>query len=228
VIAELLPPSVRGVETDGDPIPADPCAEELESLGRVAERRLQEFLLARQCARRALLQLGLDPRPVRVGPDRRPLWPDGVVGSITHCPGYRAAAVALRARVVGVGIDAELNEPLPPSTVSVVISADEREATLALPRIDVAWDRLIFSAKESVYKLWYPIMRSWLDFDGARVAIQPDPSCQSRGAFSARLLAPLVVDGRDIAHVQGRFVANTHRIITAIVVDAASAAATSG
>ncbi len=221
MISELLPACIRAIETDGEPVAADPCIEELASLGRMAEGRLREFRLARHCARRALFQLGLPPRPIPVGHDRCPIWPHGVVGSITHCWDYRAAAVAFRARVAGVGIDAEVNELLPPSTLSVVVSPAEREAIGALPRIGVAWDRLVFSAKESAYKVWYPIMRSWLDFDGARIHIHPDPTGGHRGSLTVQLLAsPLVVDDRLVDRLEGRYAVDSGRIVTAIAVNA--------
>ncbi|WP_442812969.1 hypothetical protein OG930_28490 [Streptomyces sp. NBC_01799] len=52
--------------------------------------------------------------PIPPSPFGAPVRPPGVVGSITHCTGYRAAAVALRARVLSVGIDAEPVHRCPP------------------------------------------------------------------------------------------------------------------
>jgi 4'-phosphopantetheinyl transferase EntD len=225
VIPELLPHTVPAVETDANSLTADAWPEEMHSLGRVVERRLHEFALARACARRALVQLGLAPQAIPVDGDRCPTWPPGIVGSITHCRDYCAAAVAFRARVAGVGIDAEVNEPVPPSILRVIVSADENHEIRALPQIGVAWDRLVFSAKESAYKVWYPIMRAWLDFDAARIQIRPDPVDATRGAFEVQLLAtPLSVDGRVLGRLEGRFAIASGLIVTAITVDAVSSA----
>ena len=55
--------------------------------------------------------------------------------------------------------------------IDVVASPAERRRLRALPGGDVSWDRLLFSAKESVYKAWYPRERSWLGFEDADVAL---------------------------------------------------------
>ena len=54
------------------------------------------------------------------GAKREPLWPAGVVGSITHCDGYRAAAVARATDLATVGIDAEPHEPLPDGVLAAI------------------------------------------------------------------------------------------------------------
>jgi len=76
-------------------------------------RRRAEFTVGRRCAREALAGLGLPVAPVLAGRAGEPLWPAGVTGSITHCPGYRACAVARAADVAGIGIDAEPDRPRP-------------------------------------------------------------------------------------------------------------------
>jgi 4'-phosphopantetheinyl transferase EntD len=103
-------------------------------------------------------------------PQGAPRWPDGVVGSITHCPGYRAAAVAPARTVALLGIDAEPDEPLPPDVAASVSGVAERAALhrWALP------DRLVFCAKEAVYKAWAPATGDWLDFSDVRIAPSPD------------------------------------------------------
>jgi len=90
----LVPPSVTLVETGRD-IPTMLYPAEQSYIATAVERRRAEFTTVRYCAGRALRELGLE-RPVMVpGRHGEPAWPDGVVGSMTHCQGYRAAAVAL-------------------------------------------------------------------------------------------------------------------------------------
>jgi 4'-phosphopantetheinyl transferase EntD len=105
---------------------------------------------------------------------------------MTHCPGYRAAAVADRSQLPTIGIDAELDEPLPRNVLSVIARPEE------VPHLaDVASagpfhaDRLLFSAKESVYKAWYPLTQRWLDFEDVSVTIDRDAR-----RFDAVVLAP--------------------------------------
>src|SRR6516225_8640665 len=76
-------------------------------------RRRAEFTAGRRCAREALARLGLPAAPVLAGRAGEPRWPAGVTGSITHCAGYRACAVARTADVTALGIDAEPDARLP-------------------------------------------------------------------------------------------------------------------
>lgn len=114
-----------------------------------------------------------------------PLWPDGIVGSLTHCPGFRAAAVAHSSAFVGLGIDAEPNLSLPGDLLEFISLPQERARVHALTQSSprVCWDRLLFSAKETVFKTWFPLAKRELDFAEADIRIDPDS-----GTFSARLL----------------------------------------
>ena len=94
---------------------------------------------------------------------------------MTHCEGYRAAAVAARDDYVTIGIDADPHAPLPPGVLEHVTRAAEREQLRALAEAEphTAWDRVLFSAKESIYKSWYPLQRRWLGFEDVRVDLTP-------------------------------------------------------
>jgi 4'-phosphopantetheinyl transferase EntD len=148
------------------------------------------------------------------------VWPAGVVGSLTHCEGYRAAAVALRSSAASIGIDAEVHLPLPEGVLGVVALKEERAAVVRLSATHpaVAWDRLLFSAKESVFKAWYPLTGRWLDFTDCTIAFQPDEP-----AFTAALRVPgPVVDGRRLRTFRGRWsssapLGNGH-IATALII----------
>src|SRR5213592_4895962 len=113
MIEELLPNQVASAAVQGDDPSAYLYPDEAAQLGLAVERRVQEFATGRACARRALSKLGAPAISILSGANREPLWPHGVVGSITHCLGYRAAAVAWQLDVLTVGIDAEFHEPLP-------------------------------------------------------------------------------------------------------------------
>ena len=93
-LARLLPEGVAyaslPVESQPDPLEAP---ERAAVAGAVASRQ-REFAGGRTCARRALLRLGHAAQPIPVGACRAPVWPHGVVGSITHCSSFAAAAVA--------------------------------------------------------------------------------------------------------------------------------------
>ena len=85
-------------------------------------------------------------------------------------------------------------------------------ATLRNSDPSVHWDRLLFSAKESVYKAWFPLARKWLGFEEADVVFRPD------GTFSAELIgtSTSVPDGTEITGFDGRWLARDGLAITAI------------
>jgi 4'-phosphopantetheinyl transferase EntD len=188
--------------------------EEHAVITNAVDSRRREFGTARRCARLAMAKLGIPPAPLLPGEGRAPQWPAAVVGSLTHCAGYRAAAVARTHTTHTIGIDAEPNEPLPPGIVDLITLPEERDqlAWLGSVRGGVHWDRLIFSCKEAVYKAWFPLTRRWLGFEGAVVRIDP-----ARSAFTARVLVPgPVVDGTELPGFSGCWLARGGLLLTAI------------
>lgn len=181
LFAEILAPSLvaRELRQPGDPATLLP--EELEIVATAVPGRRREFSAGRTCARAALTSLGVEAVPILSGAKREPIWPPGVVGSITHCVGFAGAVVGRAQEWVGVGIDVEPAARLPREVVPQVMGRGELGALERLPDSDVPWDLLVFSAKESVYKLWYPQQRRWLGFKDVRVRLSDD------GSFSARI-----------------------------------------
>jgi 4'-phosphopantetheinyl transferase EntD len=215
VLEKIVPPAVAVAEEFGDPAEATLFPAEAAVIARAVDKRRREFTTARYCARRAMAELGIAPAPIPRGERGAPEWPPGVLGSMTHCDGYRAAAVARAADAASIGIDAEPHAPLPGGVLGAVTRTEEREwlaaASLAYPT--VCWDRLLFCAKEAVYKTWFPLTGRWLGFEDASVTVDPGV-----GTFTARLLvAGPVVGGREVGQFTGRWVVERGLIATAIV-----------
>jgi 4'-phosphopantetheinyl transferase EntD len=204
LIDALLPPGVAWAERFGDDVPRALYPVEEAAVARAVEKRRREFATGRWCARQALAGLGLPEAAIPVGERGEPGWPPGVVGAITHCVGYRAAIVARAEAYASVGLDAEPDGPLPRGVLDTVSLPAERAQLAALPA-GVCWDRLLFSAKESVYKAWYPLARRWLDFTECRLDLRPD------GTFAARVL----VDG-PVAGFTGRWRVAHGLVVTVI------------
>ena len=102
--------------------------EEAAAIAHAVTERRREFATVRSCARRALCRLGIPPVAILPDADGVPQWPAGVVGSMTHCAGYRAAVVARSDRLGGIGIDAEVHAALPGSADELVLLGQERTA----------------------------------------------------------------------------------------------------
>ena len=112
-----------------------------------------------------------------------------------------------------MGIDAEPDEKLPPGILEQVAVARER-AWVATARPGVHWDRLLFSAKERVFKAWFPLARDWLGFEQAVVSFHP-----TECTFQVQLLVPLpALFGGGPEYLTGRFLVRDGLLLTAIVV----------
>jgi 4'-phosphopantetheinyl transferase EntD len=217
-LASLFDPS--GIVThelslaeEGEPL----YDEEAALVVGAVDKRRREFAAGRRGARRALAELGITDYPLLAGPDRVPLWPGAVVGSITHTEagvgGYCGVAVAHRRLAAGLGIDAEPRLPLPMELWPSVLDLEEKRAALAADEPGV-WARLIFSAKEAIYKALYPLCRRFLDFPDVRVQLLPR---------QGRFLAELVGAARSVApagSLVGRFVADHELLLTAVLLPA--------
>lgn len=217
MIERVLPDRVAYAEAFGDPPEATLLPAEEQVVSRAVDKRRREFTTVRHCARQALGQLGFPPVPLVPGERGAPQWPDGVVGSMTHCAGYRAAAVARVEDLSSLGIDAEPHAPLPEGVLPLVASEPERKLLdrLAATAPTVHWDRLLFCAKEAVYKAWFPLARRWLDFLEAAVTLAED------GTFAAQLLVEgPVVAGTRLTGFTGRWAVDRGLAVVAVPVPA--------
>jgi 4'-phosphopantetheinyl transferase EntD len=179
MIEALLPIAACSEMFSDAPEDAMLTAEAAIVAAAAAERR-REFATVRHCARQALGKLGLPAAPILPDAEGVPQWPTGVVGSMTHCRGYRAAAVARASDARGLGIDAEPDSPLPEMVRDLVLHGEERTqlAFLAAWR-DTNWDGIFFCAKEAVLKAWYPVTRIWLDFADVSVTLHSNNTFQA-------------------------------------------------
>jgi 4'-phosphopantetheinyl transferase EntD len=212
ILRALLPPAVavRATVADDGPEVTSMGSEAAVVEGAVPARR-REFITARRCAREALSDLGSPPQPLPADKARMPIWPGGYVGSITHCEGFRAAAVARSSDYRALGIDAEPDEPLPPDVLDLVARPDElgelTGATLT---------RVLFCAKEAIFKAWFPLARTWLGFHDARVRFN-----HRTGTFDAEILVPApVLYGRALQRLSGSWAVGNGLIATAVSIPA--------
>ena len=215
MIDDILPAAAVAAESFGPPGDRELLPAEAAVIASADPVRRREFAAGRAVARAALARLQAPAGPVLPGRAGEPRWPDGVVGSITHCAGYRACAVGLARDMAAIGIDAE---PCPPPEgvaldggLLAAVAGDAERAWLA--ELNAAcpgtpWDRVLFCAKESVYKAWYP-----------HTGERPGPAdltvrIGQAGTFTATLPRGSAVPPG--AHLIGRWLVKGGLIVTAV------------
>lgn len=161
--------------------------EQKDLSGNEVERRRAEFISGRAAANRAILKLGLSsPGPVRRGVLGEPIWPEGIVGSITHSHPWTIAVVARCNDITSLGIDLECVSRLSKQDISEEIctsaehrwTAAQRDSSVALGKI--------FSGKEALYKALSPRCGFRFDFKDVELSWIPE-----KISFSAELLIDL-------------------------------------
>ncbi|WP_421840850.1 4'-phosphopantetheinyl transferase family protein [Mycobacterium sp.] len=208
---------LASAELYSDPPGLSALPEEEPLIAKSVAKRRSEFITVRHCARIALGQLGVPPVPILKGEKGEPCWPENVVGSLTHCTGYRGVVVGRSTAVRSVGIDAEPHDVLPDGVLDAIsLPAERSEIPHAVPA-PLHWDRILFCAKEATYKAWFPLTKRWLGFEDAHITFDTDSS-GSAGRFVSRILIdPTALSGRALTTLTGRWSVDQGLVLTAIV-----------
>lgn len=207
LFAPLLPSGVALEATSLDAAVPPLFPEELPAVARAVEKRRREFAFGRACARGALAQLGIPAAAIPRSADGPPIWPPGIIGSITHGAGGAAAAVAPSSAFRGLGIDLESLASARDADVLSTVATPAELARYADSLGPLLLGPLLFSAKESVYKCLFPIGRRFLDFTEVELELAPEI-----GSFTVRHAA-----GYDIRDMWGRFAIDASCVATAVV-----------
>jgi 4'-phosphopantetheinyl transferase EntD len=180
---------------------------EAEAVRNAVESRRLEFADGRDCARIAMSRIGLPACAVPSGADRAPVWPAGIVGSITHGGGICAAVVADRAVFAGIGIDVEAIGAVTPDLARDVMRDDEISAARGEGQRDGAdLASLFFCMKEAAYKACYPIVGEVLEFAQMQILLHPTDPAFTATASTER--------GRDL-RIAGRYLVRDGTILAA-------------
>lgn len=164
-----FPAAARFAHVALSPEPPAPHPDEARALGpRAVAKRRREFAGGRAAARAALGALGFDPPPpVPTSADRAPVWPEGIVGAITHTRTDALAAVAHRAACGGLGLDLEHLGGLRRLDVARQVADETERAWIGA---DLRRLLAVFSAKESIYKALYPRHGRYFGFGAVTLA----------------------------------------------------------
>jgi 4'-phosphopantetheinyl transferase EntD len=132
---------------------------------------------SRIVARELLAKYGFPHTPVPKAKSGAPIWPEGVIGSMSHDPTIAVAAVATRRDFRALGIDIEPAETLPSDLLDIVATPKER---IRLSE-DPYRGRLLFAAKEAVYKAVYPLDQTFLDHQDVEVSLAAQRAVVNNG-----------------------------------------------
>jgi len=149
--------------------------EERALTSRMAPVRRREFIAGRVLARALMGRLGTAPTPLLPGAGRQPLWPPGLVGSITHSRRFCAVALAPATRISGLGIDFEPFRAIEPELHALICTPAEL-GSLHAGDWPCSLGELVcclFSAKEAFYKAWYPLTARFLECHDVKVTLAP-------------------------------------------------------
>lgn len=138
-------------------------------------------------ASRCLRDLGCPRDTVGVGQSGEPQWPAEIVGSISHAREFSIAIAAMKSEVDAIGIDVEDDRDV--EGIEPYVTRPEEAMWLDNSRGSDRRRRVIsiFSAKEAVYKAFFPRVGRFFDF--ADVSVEP-----SDVGFTARFTTEVDTD----------------------------------
>lgn len=175
MIQQLFPDSIVCLEGNPNTIQGQMYPEEKAAVDGAVAWRIREFQAGRLLARDALSQLGIKDYPLLNDGNRVPIWPKGVVGSITHTREYCAVAVSTSPSIKGLGVDAEIISRLKMDLWEKICTPNEIHDLDSLNSDDAQkMATLIFSAKESFYKSQYRLSHMFVGFQDAETAIDTE------------------------------------------------------
>lgn len=230
VLGALLPPGVA-VAVWSSALEGDVLGpRERVAVARAVRKRQEEFARGRACAREALRRAGYGADvpgvsgggphspdaglvEIPVGASREPVWPEGFTGSITHCEGFVAAVAGPFVAVRGIGLDGEVDRPLPDEVVGQVITREE-----ASDPYESGHDQVLrFSAKESIHKALFPLTGVWLDFLDVALELEPEPggAAVELGRFRARPASVARTEVPEVEVLKGRYARVGGLVVTA-------------
>ncbi len=139
--------------------------EEKKFIAGCILKRQEEFATGRWCARKALEKLGKPSGDILIGDEGEPLWPESICGSITHTHKAFCAAGALSSEYLSIGIDIEdIQRKISDGASKFIVNNDEFEWLKQAEEKKEEYIKLIFCAKESIFKLFYPIIKRRFSF----------------------------------------------------------------
>lgn len=162
--------NIHGVSIFGSPLPLSSQVEQDYAyclpvvLKDVAQVRKNEFIAGRYCAIQAAKNIGLTIESLPIAKTREPIWPAGMMGSISHSKQMAISCISNNSDYLSLGIDAEeMMKPEVAAEVALTIATQEEINFLETLNSSLGLT-ILFSAKEALYKALYPLVRTFIDF----------------------------------------------------------------
>ncbi len=196
-------------------------AAEEALIARAVDKRKREFRAGRHSAHSLFDRLNISCTELLKGQQREPAWPQDWVGSISHTDGFCGLVLAAKSRFQSIGFDVEQATPLKEEIFTMICRPEELDHIAALQLksgqkfASVPFDKLVFSAKESVHKTYFPLNYHTLDFLDARIEFEPEEQ-----AFSAWIINPEPTPKKPILKLKGRYCVDSERVATLITLPA--------
>lgn len=200
------------------------CDAEEALVTKAVDKRKREFRAGRHCAHALFDEAGISCSALLKGKQREPNWPDGWVGSISHSNGLCVVAIAPKTAYLSIGLDVEQATPLGEDIINLICSPSEQDQitrlqlTAGQKLASIPLSKVIFSAKESVHKTYFPLNYHTLDFLDARIDLLHDDF-----RFEATITKPEPNPRHPLQRLHGRFCMKESFVATFIALDAATA-----
>lgn len=215
VLADICPPGFIAVEFAGLADSGDLYPQERDEMTTFGEKRRSEFSAGRLCSKRALAEFGIINFPLQINDDRRPRWPEGIIGSISHTHVYCAALVGRTTDARAIGFDVERTERIGEELWDVLFTSCEQARLRALPLARRAIGAtIVFSAKEAFYKCHFAFSPTWLDFTDVEINVSPVAPGTVGTIFNIQPRSAGVVR----AEYTGRFIVAQGFVATSVIV----------
>ncbi|NQZ20700.1 MAG: 4'-phosphopantetheinyl transferase superfamily protein [Colwellia sp.] len=186
-----------------------------DSIVKSVEKRQSEFLAGRMMARSALALLNDDKFTVDIGENRSPVWPNNIVGSISHSAEMALCIVSDKCacRYVGCDIEPFITCTTQSEISNSIINSDEKTLIKNSQLESGVAFTLIFSAKESLFKALYPYVKCYFDFRDAEV-FDIDTH---KNEFKIKIIKGLSCDLSEGTQFSGHYTLNEKHVITFII-----------
>jgi len=142
---------------------------------QAVQSRRAEFSTGRFLAADGLRELGVGAFPLERGSHNEPIWPPGIVGSISHSSGVCVVAMARTQDMKFIGIDVESSTANVTKISELILTPGEYRYEAMCESVTLAdLTRITFCAKEAIFKGVFPLVARFVDFKEVALEIDAD------------------------------------------------------